>query len=876
LGLTFVTKTGIQTRSILAWFLFLAGALLPSASQGQAPDTTPPPPLTQYSLDTWVGADGLPQIRIRAIQQTRDGYLWLGTANGLLRFDGVNFTTFGLSTGSLKDNEIGCLAQDREGSLWIGTYGGGLTRLKEGRFTTFTTADGLPDNYIRKVDADPQGNLWCATPSGVGRFSQGRFTTFTTRDGLPNNFISGLCASSPQGIFVVSGGRLQRFVNGRFVAETAVMDDRDGRMDSMTSGADGALWMTFETSKIKRWQDGKLTTYTQADQKIDRPGAIYEDPQGSLWIATRHGLLRFRNGTIEALTTPEPQAKLGVVQSFFADREGNLWLGTEANGLARLRSVSVHTLTADDGLSDSSTRCVYKDRQGNIWVGAYQGLTRLSHGQATLFSQSDGNPLATVTSIGEDLRGQLWIASGGKLLVMNHDQLSPVAGWTNVFDIKVIACDQHGDMWMGTDGEGLFQYSAGKLKSYQSSDGLANNQVRAILSGRAGELWVGTSAGLSRFQDGRFTNFGLADGLANTRVMSLCEDADGTLWVGTRGGLSRYRDGHFHNFRETDGLPNNYVFNVLDDGGGNFWLSTGSGIGRVRKTDLNAVADGQKPSVEVASLGYRDGLRSTSLAAGTHPIACADDSGQLLFCSLKGLVVVTPDRQTMNREIPPVRIEQVQINHHDQPVDQPPALAPGSGELEIHYTALSYVAPEKVRFKYRLEGIDSGWVEAGQRRFAVYAHLPPGDYRFQVIACNNDGVWNKAGAMYAFRLPPRFYQTAWFYASALLMLAGLAGGAYALKLRRLHARERELQRRVNEAVARVKVLQGLLPICTSCKKIRDDHGYWNQIESYMSRNADIQFSHSLCPDCLKTIYPDLADDVIEDLKELQKKTPPTP
>ena len=863
-------------RLASAWFLVLGGLALLPLLPARAASLDSQLPLSQYGIDTWDGSDGLPQIRIRAVVQTRDGYLWLGTANGLVRFDGVSFTTFGVHTGSLKDNEIGCLVEDNDGALWIGTYGGGLTRLKDGHFTTFTTADGLPDDSIRKLDKDREGNIWIATPRGAGRFSRGRFTVFTTRDGLPNNFISTICASSPQGIFVAAGGRLNRFVDGRFVTEPTVVDDNDGRMDSMASGINGALWMTFESSKIKCWKDGKLTTYTSEVYKSNRPGVMYEDMQGTLWIGTRDGLLRLSNGKFEALSSPEARTKLGLVLSMFADREGNLWLGTEANGLARLRSVSVRMLAVEDGLPENSTRCVYRDRRGDVWVGTYLGFARLSEGKLTAFTQLDGNPIPTVTSIGEDETGRLWVAAGGRLYVMENNHLTPVTGWKKVFDIKVIARDGRGQMWIGTDGDGLFQFSDGKITSFRTQDGLANNQIRAILSDRQGALWVGTSGGLSRYQDGRFTNFNTSNGLGNDRIMSLCEAADGVLWVATRGGLSRYQNGKFFNIREADGLPDSYVFNVLDDGQGGFWLSSGKGICRVPKADLDALAGGKKQKVSALSLGYRDGLRTASLVAGTQPNASVGETGQLLFCSLKGLVIVSPGNHTANYRVPPVFIENVLINKQEQPVDRPAHLPPGPGELEIHYTALSYIAPEKVLFKYRLEGIDAGWVDAGQRRFAHYASLPPGSYRFQVIACNNDGIWNEMGASYAFRLPPHFYQTRWFPVLLLVLLTGLAGGGYRLRIHRLQVNERKLQRRVDEAVAEVKVLSGLLPICGGCKKIRDDKGYWNQIESFISQHADIQFSHSLCPDCMRKFYPDCADEVLREMRAAKEADQPKP
>ena len=848
----------------------LAAWLLP-ALQIRAVDLDPRIPLSQYGMDVWDGSDGLPQIRIRAIVQTRDGYLWLGTANGLVRFDGVSFTTFGIHTGSLKDDEVSGLMEDREGALWIGTFGGGLTRMKDGRFKTFTTADGLPDDSIRKLDMDREGNIWVATARGVGRYAKGVITAFTTKDGLTGNFVSAICADAREGVFAAAGGRLSRFADGKFVAEPGVVEEGDGRLDSLESGVDGALWMTFENSSVKCWDGRKLMTYTRAEHKGNRPGAIYEDGEGTIWMGARDGLLRCRDGKFDLLSTPEAQAKLGLVMSMCADREGNLWLGTEANGLVRLRSVLVRMLTAEDGLPDGSTRCVYRDRRGDIWIGAYLGFARLSGGKVTAFTQIDGGQIPTVTSMGEDATGRLWVAAGGRLYTMEDESLTPVEGWRRVFDIKVIERDRQGQMWVGTDGDGLFRYADGAFTAFRTKDGLGGNQIRAIYSDREGALWVGTTAGLTRYRDGKFTNLTTRDGLANDRVMAVTEDADGVLWIATRNGLSRYEQGRFFNIYEKDGLPDSYIYNIVDDGRGAFWLSGGKGICRVSQRELNDFARGKVERIAAISLGYRDGLRTASLVAGTQPNACQGDGGQLLFCSLKGLAIVSPGGQLTNRLAPPVWIERVTINKQEEPLDRPPAIAAGPCELEIQYTALSFVAPEKVQFKYRLEGIDSGWVDAGRRRFAHYANLPPRAYRFQVIACNNDGVWNDSGATYAFRVPPRFYETAWFPVAVLVMVAGLAGGGYGLRIHRLRAHERELQRRVDEAVAEVNILSGLLPICGGCKKIRDDKGYWNQIESYITKHSDIQFSHGLCPDCLKRLYPDCADEVLNEMKALEEK-----
>jgi len=822
-------------------------------------------PLWQYGIDTVSSTESSPPIRIRDITQTRDGFIWLATASGLVRFDGVNFKTFDNQFRNLSDNEISSLVEDNDGALWIGTYGGGLIRYLGGEFTQFMRTDGLPDDSIRKVDKDQAGDLWIATVHGLARYSHGTFTTFAASNGLRGNFISGLCANSSQGVFVVAGNRLHHFTKDHFETITNALESDDGRLAGICSGQDGAIWMTFENSRIKRWKEGKLTIYRKDKHNISRPGTIHVDKEGTIWVGSREGLVRYRNGIFQTLATPGGQANLGLVLSMFTDREGNLWLGTEANGLARLHSVSVHTLTAADGLSDTSVNCVYRDTQSNVWIGAYSGYTLWSHAKLTAFTQMDGHPIPGVTSISEDEQGRIWMAAGPKLFMRQAEQLVPIPGWTNLFDIKVIASDSDANMWMGTDGDGLIRVApSGKISSIRTPKGLVNNHVRAICYDRGKDvLWVGTIHGLSSYHDGKFTNYTMEDGLPSNLIYSIYADKENTnvLWITTHGGLCRLQAGKFFTIGKRDGLPANFVSNVLDDDRSNLWLSVNYGICSVRKADLEALADGRIKRVNARSFGARDGLNTFSIVASQQPNACKGDEKRLLFGSLNGLVVVNPISHHANTSAPPVYIEQVAINSHIQPLNRPPELQPGEHDLEILYTAPSFTSPEKILFKYRLEGLDRNWVEARQRRVAHYANLPPGSYRFQVLACNSDGIWNPTGASYKFQLPPRFYQTAWFTGLIAIAVAGLWFGAYRWRVYQLKANERELTQRVAEAVAHVKVLSGLLPICSGCKKIRDDKGYWNKLEVYMMSHADITFTHGLCPDCIQQLYPELTNEI---------------
>lgn len=859
-------KIGIWSTALLSLVLFVI-ALSPVAAAGLDPKT----PVIHYGVDFWGDAEGLPQSRVRSIIQTRDGYLWLGTAGGVVRFDGATFTVFGVQTGTLKDNEVFSLLEDDDGGLWVGTFSGGLTLIKDGRSTTFTVSDGLPDDVIRELAKDGSGNIWIRTAQKVCRYSHGTFTTFATKDGLATDFITALCADRSQGVFVAAGHAVYHFVDGKFVVLNGIIDDRDGRTDRLACGHDGSLWVGFEDQVVKKWNNGVLTTYTGENNFSPRYADIYQDADGIVWAGSRDGLYRLINGKFEHFSDDTRISSAGV-SSMCADREGSLWVGLEVGGLARLRKTKVTTLTQEEGLRSDSTRTVFQDSKGAIWIGTVGGFSRLSNGVLTNYTEFGGRPIPIVTSIGEDKEGNLWIGAGGTLLVMKDGQLASPPSWRRVFDIKVVYGDPEGRMWIGTDGNGLFRFEQGNMTVFRVRDGLGSDQIRAILYDRQGAIWVATNGGgVSRYREGRFTTYTVRDGLANNRVLGIHEDENGALWFATRSGLSRFKRGRFFNYGAEAGLLASFVHGILDDGKGNFWFSGDQGIFRVSKADLNAFAEGKIRKISPISIGVKDGMKTTACVAGVQPTNCKTKEGQLLFCTLKGMVAIDPDRMFSNNLIPPVYIESVAINKKTRPLGRDARIAPGEGEVEISYTALSYLAPERVRFKYLLEGFDKEWVDAGTRRSAHYASLPPGKYRFQVIACNADGVWNTQGDSFSFDLLPHFYQTIWFYMLCGLALPVFVLAVHGLRVHQLKLREQELQRRVDETVANVKVLSGLLPICANCKKVRDDKGYWNQIESYITQHSETVVSHGICPDCMAKLYPQSNDRVLEELRAARER-----
>ena len=741
-----------------------------------------------YGIDFWGEAEGLPQSRIRCIVQTKDGYLWLGTDNGLVRFNGTTFTAFTVETGSLRDNEVWAIQEDDEGGLWIGTYGGGLTLLKEGRFRTFTTADGLPDDVIRKLDKDGEGNIWLTTSNGAARLSHGVFTQFTMRDGLAANSITAICANSSQGVLLATGTTLQRLVGGRFQAVNGLGEKGDGQISHLLSARDGSVWLGYH-GQVKRWQDGGLTSYTWRHNLSPGINQLHEDRQGNLWVATEQGVSCLRGGQFEEVSLGEGETNLGVVYSLYADREGNIWVGFQSNGLGRLRTRQLLTISASDGLPNDSTRSVFQDSRGNVWIGTVDGFAVYKNGQSTSYQTLNGARVGSVRSLAEDADGNLWIGADRELLMLKDGRLSKVREWQWNTEIEVIYRDPKGHMWVGSDGDGLFEFEADRFHQYRSQDGLASNQVRGLLFDRQGALWISTfGKGVSKYAEGNFVTYTARDGLAGNRVTAIHEDEEGALWFATREGLSRFKDGRFFNYGAECGLLVGFVYSILDDAQGNFWFSCAQGLFRVSKAQLRAFAAGAIKKVTSVDYGVRDGMKTRACNVGDQPTAWKTTDGSLLFCSMKGVVVVDPRRLYSSSLIPPVQIEKVVINKQDQLINRDSQMPLGAGEVEIHYAALSYTAPEKLRFKYKLEGFDKDWVDAGTRRFAYYANLPPGRYSFKVIAGQIDGPWNEKGQSFGFYLQPHFYQTSLFLVLVVVTVLLLAGLLYRLRMIELKAR----------------------------------------------------------------------------------------
>lgn len=745
---------------------------------------------TQYGHELWQTEQGLPQNTVQSLWQTRDGYLWVGTKEGLARFDGLRFTTFDKqNTPQMLHNQIRSLYEDREGRLWISTPGG-LLAFQRGAFTSYTTKDGLSSNNVWSVYQDRAGSLWIATVNGLNRYQNGKFTAYTTQEGLSHNSIGAVLEDHAGALWIGTEEGLNHFQAGVFTTYTKKDGLAGNAIKMLYQDQQGRLWIGTAEG-LSLFANGKFVSYTtRAGLAHNQIEAIAEDQAGALWIGTARGLMLYRDGKFEAANTPEGLTEAAIL-ALHKDREGSLWIGTEANGLHLLKTKKFATYTTREGLSANVVRSIYGDRNGKVWIGTQErGLNLLSNGQLSPFAAQKSLMSDDVMAICDDAEGNLWVGTAAGLRRIKAGIITTFTVRDGLSDnhVRSLYASRDGSLWIGTR-RGLTQLRQGQFTPYTMLDGLPSDLVGAICEDRQGNLWIGTLGGLSRLKDGKFTNYATEAGLSSEVVIALYEDADGKLWIGTHGGgLNSFKDGKFSHFTTKDGLPDDVIYQILEDEQNHLWMSSNKGIIRVSRKELETRSNPNRKLETVVTFGTADGMETRECSGGGHPAGWKTADGKLWFATIKGVAMIDPAHLKLNRQAPPVAIEQVVIDDKVVATDAPIKLSPETARLEFYYTGLSFVAPQKVTFKYKLENFDKDWIEAGTRRVAWYTNIPAGRYRFVVMACNNDGVWSESAATVEFLLQPRFYQTWWFYSFCLLSLGLGVGLWYRLRVKRLKGR----------------------------------------------------------------------------------------
>lgn len=786
------------------WLALVCLGAMTSAGIGRAgPTASFVSEESPFVCRTWRAEEGLPQESVWAIVQTKDGYLWIGTGGGLARFDGVRFEVFGIQDG-LPSMQVRALLGDRHGALWIGTANG-VSRYFDGKFTSWTKCEGLVGVAVTQLAEDGDGSIWIASNLGLSRWREGRMEEMGAAVGLAD------------------------------VDVRAMMADRAGKM-----------WISLVNQGLMRFDGRKFVPALQAPELQElRPYRLLRDQNGNMLAAAvgRVYCLGETNWTVYGAEAGLPEV---LITCLAQSQDGTLWAGTSDQGLLFLQGNKFHTVRRTDGLSEGAVRAIAQDSEGNIWFGTRgAGLNRLQSGKLTTRKLFDGVTEVQPISLAETGDGVLWIGTIGHglyrfqdehcevllreellsrnlqvsaLLAAHDGSLWAVGGsslfnWKNgslnlvcqVYGVHCLCEDRDGALWLGNEKGTLQRYVSGTLETFTNQ--LSGSPISAIVQSADGTLWIASySHGLGCLRNGECKVYGRAAGLQSELLRTLCLDKENTLWIGTEGGgLSRMQNGKIFNYGKSQGLPDETILQILEDENGMLWLGTQHGIVCVSCKDLDDVATGKSVRVYPRVFGRSDGM-ITEECSGDPGTCLQTREGLLCFSTGRGVVTIDP-RQTRDKIAPPeVRLERVVVDGRPAEIMNAPGpingtfsesllrIPPGNQRVEFYFTGLFYSAPERVRFRYRLEGFDTDWNEAGTQRTVYYTHLPPGNYRFTVVAHNGNGMWSQEVAAVQLTVQPFFWQRRLFLAMMGGLIAGvIAGTVRYVEKRKAQARVRRLE-----------------------------------------------------------------------------------
>ena len=759
------------------------------------------PAAPNYFTRTWHVEEGLPQNKVTAVVQTHDGYLWVGTYNGLARFDGVRFTAFDENnTPELHSRRVTSLFEAVDGTLWICTENGDVSQYKDGRFASVPVRANWSDRKIYDVTADDAGDIWLLSEAGeLARVRDGK--VLSPPSGVVAKIVSLVCG--PDGkVWVDCEGRVSLLKHGHLqpVEFGTTAPEPYPYIQGIAASRDGGLWVA-SNSTIRKWKDGRwVADLGAAPWGWNIVAKFMETSTGVLaGGTTSDGLWLFfpdQTNTPYLHFDHTNGLPSDWVISLWEDRENNLWCGTSA-GLVAIRPNNLETISPPDKWKSCPVLSVLPAPDGALWIGTEgAGLYRLQNGDWTNFDSTRGVNNYYVWSLAADGAGKIWAGTWGGGLFAQTDNAFDYAPGLEKFHPPIPALLFLSDgLWIGTT-TGPLRYQNGELERFNKIASEPFGDVRAIAQDKSGALWFGTAGGgLVRRENGHFRRFKKSDGLSSDFIECLHFADDGTLWIGTFGnGLNRFKNGKFSVVNGEQGLPNGVIGHIEADGLGFFWMSSYSGILRASETDLNRCADGEIAEVPFLVYGINDGLPTLACSEGLQSAGCKTADGRLWFPTAKGLIAVDPASVKINPLPPPVRIEEMRVDGKkftDGNSSGPLKIPPGRHRIEFAYAGLSYVAPEKVLFKCRLNNLDTDWENVGAKRVVTYNYVPPGNYSFQVVACNNDGVWNETGAGLAFVVLPYFWQTTWFHVLGGLATALTTGGVVWFDTRRRMRRKLE-------------------------------------------------------------------------------------
>jgi len=752
--------------------------------------------LWQYNCRTWTRQDGLQANGINAIAQSKDGYLWFGTAAGVLRFDGVDFELCDLhSVAKVRNSRVTTLAPGNSGGLWVGLEHSSLGFFDGHSFSLRNPKE--PGLNVRSVFESEDGSVWVAAENKAARIKpSGEMETFSFPELSTNLALNIFCG----------------------------YQDRQDR-----------VWFGTANQGLYCWEKGAITKLSDPDLDQTFVQCVAEDLSGQLWVGTSFGLYCY---------TPELKRReipplAADIRALLVDRHGVLWIGTIGSRLIRYQYGQFDFFKDTDGFANDSVNAIVEDQEGSLWLGTRDGITQISDVKFPGQRASDNPRVREAISVAPAREGGVWITSSGG--VTHFDPATKTyATFTNLPNpyVKRAYEARDGDLYlvnvtrdlvimaggevmakhtapnmvvgMAEDEQGVVVSAGGDLyragRDYFTPYHFTTNQppqfgwILNMTSGRDGAIWVATVNGIFRVKDGGWQQWSTSEGLPEPSVLTITEDQEGTVWAGSMSGIVRLKRNHIRVINRQDGLFDNNIFSIVPDDRGNLWIDSGRGVSRVARRDINDFADGL---AEFVPCSVFDGVESVKVSDKTtqERVGCKSTDGRIWFPGPDGVVMIDPAHILTNSVPPPVHIERLLANGREFPLDKKIIVPPGDGQLEFDYNGLSYIAPQRVQFRYRLAGYDKNWVKAGNRHLALYTNLKPGRYTFSVIAANADGVWNNSGSSIEIELQPQYYQTTWFYFFCVGTVCLFLLGIYSVRVRQLHQNRALLESKVAERTA---------------------------------------------------------------------------
>jgi len=747
--------------------------------------------VSQYLHKAWNNREGFPSALIHAIAQTPDGYLWLGTEFGLLKFDGVHAVPWQPPPNQhLPGDKIQSLLVTSDGTLWIGTWKG-LASWKDGKLTQYPE---LAKEVIFPLMEDREGAVWAGgfaySPPGKLCSIQRGVVKCYGEDGSLGNGVLGLYEDRKSNLWAGTLTGLWRWKPSP--RKFYPIAGEPAGIQGMAEDDSGELLIALH-GRVARLDGGKLQTVYRYPVPARRSfvRTRLRDRDGSLWLGTvDHGLVHVHQGRVDSFTQSDGLSG-NTVTALFEDREGNVWVAT-TGGLDRFREFPVSSISVKRGLSDVLVTSVLAAKDGSVWMGTADGLNRWKDGTISVYRTRNGLPDDYLESLYEDDRGRIWISTRRGVAYFENGRFVPIGGVPSGI-VYAMAEDTTRNLWVSNLDHGLVQLSGGHLVRQIPWIGLGHKDVAMTLAADPlhGGLWLGFfQGGVSYWKDDQVrVSYTAASGLGKGAVINLRVDREGTLWAATEGGLSRLKDGRVATLSSKNGLPCDQVLWSIEDDDSSLWLYTSCGLVRISSSEVKAWESDPNRSAQVTVFDVTDGVRSRADSPSANPKAGKSPDGRIWFITSAGVSVVDPRNLRVNMAPPPVYIERITADRKIYDTKPNLRLPPLVRDLEIDYTALSFVSPEKNSFRYRLEGRDRDWVDAGSRRQAFYDNLPPGNYRFRVIASNNSGVWNEEGASLVFSVDPAYYQTNWFRALCLVTFLAMLWTIYHVRVRALNRRQ---------------------------------------------------------------------------------------